>query len=225
MIVWTDVETTSFDERHHLLLEVALVITDDDLVERGSVSVVIRPPFGADQARKMMDEYVLKMHTENGLLAELDGGVSLDTAGDMLVDFVTRSFLAKECPVDEGKVFLSKIPFAGSTVGFDRRWLRHHVPRLESMLRSIDVSSFTEVAKRWAPLVYEARPKAGAAHRALADARESIEYLRFYRRVGFVNGNAWKNLCVGYPQCDGDLEGMEHDEKCPLWKKNEVPNG
>lgn len=86
----------------------------------------------------------------------------------------------------------SQTPLAGSTVGFDRRWLRHQMPKLEALFshRSVDVSSVVELAKRWAPTVYEARPKAkdGAAHRALADVRESIAYLRYFRDRGFIGG-------------------------------------
>lgn len=85
----------------------------------------------------------------------------------------------------------SQTPLAGSTVGFDRRWLKEHMPKLEALFsyRSVDCSSLTELAKRWAPSVYEARPRAEhAAHRALADVRESISLLRFYRDRGFVGG-------------------------------------
>lgn len=87
---------------------------------------------------------------------------------------------------------LSRTPIAGSTIGFDRRWLRAHMPVVEELFsyRSIDVSSLTELSQRWAPAIYEGRPKADKAHRALADARESIAYLKYFRACGFVGGGA-----------------------------------
>lgn len=88
---------------------------------------------------------------------------------------------------------LKYTPLAGSTVAFDRRWLRKHMPKLEALFsyRSIDVSSITELASRWAKQIYENRPgaektKEERAHRALDDIRESINILRYYRRVGFI---------------------------------------
>jgi oligoribonuclease (3'-5' exoribonuclease) len=100
----------------------------------------------------------------------LVGGQGLEFLPPTCRGLEFKSFLAKRVTV------ASQTPFAGSTVSFDRNWLREHMPKLEGLFsyRSIDVSSVTELAKRWAPKVYENRPKAGAAHRALADVRESI---------------------------------------------------
>jgi oligoribonuclease (3'-5' exoribonuclease) len=95
------------------------------------------------------------------------------------------SFVAKYLPA------VSQTPLAGSTIAFDRSFLRAHMESLHSKFhyRSIDASSLTELAKRWSPAVYEARPKKddGAAHRALPDIRESIEYLRYFKAAGFIN--------------------------------------
>ena len=183
MICWVDTETTGLIPEKGHLLEVALVVTDDDLHEIAHTSIVLRPVMAGDLTQSDMDPVVWTMHTENGLLdAVKKSGARRHEAEAQLIEFVNA--------FRKNPSTLSKIPFAGSTVGFDRAWLRVHMPTFESMLsyRSIYVSSITELAKRWAPAVYEGRPKAGqkAAHRALADVYESIEYLRYYRRVGFI---------------------------------------
>ncbi len=87
---------------------------------------------------------------------------------------------------------LSQTPLAGSNVGFDRRFITEHMPDLGKCYhyRNCDVSTVTELARRWAPEVYKNRPKAekGAAHRGLADVRESIESLKYFRCAGFGTG-------------------------------------
>lgn len=194
MIVWTDVESTGLDERNGHLLEVALVLTDDELVEQGHFSVVVQPVGTTiDATVANMDVVVREMHTANGLIAELreGGGVRRYEAEEHII-----KWLKGPCTSPEQEKLslesLSKVPLAGSTVGFDRRWLREHMPRLEALFsyRSIDVSSITELARRWSPSTYEGRPKAGKAHRALADVRESIAYLKYYSNVGFIAGRA-----------------------------------
>lgn len=185
MIVWVDVESTGLDPKRDHLLEVALVVTDDALNEVAYTGVVMQP-VGVDIDSIKMDAVVEKMHTENGLFEEvrLTRGrrhIAEERLRDWLSAVVRDMFSSDEK--------LDRVPLAGSTVGFDRAFLREHMPALESMFsyRSIDVSSITELAKRWAPAIYEKRPKAGKAHRALADVRESIEYLRFYRREKFID--------------------------------------
>lgn len=185
MIVWGDTETTGLDEKKGQLLEVALIMSDDDLKEGLSISVVCQPPSVAvavDKQRAVselkMDDVVREMHTKNGLLAEVaTSELTLAAAEDVLCAWF------KERCASPGT-----IPLAGSTIGFDRRWLRHHMPKLDAMFsyRSIDVSGVTEIARRWNRDIYDNRPKGNAAHRALDDARESIEYLRYYRRSGFI---------------------------------------
>jgi oligoribonuclease len=80
---------------------------------------------------------------------------------------------------------------AGSTVGFDQTWIRGHMPRLAALFshKVIDVSSITQLAKRWAPRIYEGRPSGVVAHRVAADIIESINYLKYYRATGFIDGS------------------------------------
>jgi oligoribonuclease len=191
MIVWTDVESSSLDERTGHLLEVALVVTDDDLNEVAATSIVVRP-VGIDVDAIEMDDVVREMHSKNGLLDELraNGGLRRHEAELALVAFVEGVF--KDVPT----YALSQTPLAGSNVGFDRRWLRAHAPALEELFsyRSIDVSSLTELAERWTLEIYSLRPKAGEAHRALADVRESIACLKYYRDVGFIGRRLWNKV-------------------------------
>lgn len=190
MIAWVDTETTGLDAERGDLLEVALVVTDDNLAEVAAKSVIVQPitPLSLDAWVKSLDSCIQEMHGRNRLLDEIVSGRGMccHEAEDVILAWVKD--VAKIAWFD-----LAQTPLAGSTVGFDRTWLRRHMPMLESLFsyRSIDVSSFTEVAKRWSPAIYEGRPKVkpeGVAHRALSDVRESINYLRYYRASGFVGG-------------------------------------
>lgn len=189
MIVWVDTETTGLDPESGDLLEVALVVTSDDLEEVAARSVVVLPlaPLGLYAWREHLDPFIQDMHGKNGLLDDIRAGVGMrcEAAAEYLIGWA----LSQSAGFD-----LEKTPLAGSTVGFDRAWLKKHMPALESLFsyRSIDVSSITELAARWAPAIYEGRPKADPAkiaHRALPDVRESISTLRYYRECGFVGGS------------------------------------
>ncbi len=193
MIVWVDTETTGLDPENGNLLEVALVVTSDDLEEVAARSVIVQPiaPLGLDAWREHLDPVIQDMHGKNGLLDVIGRGDGIGLR-EAEVQFFAWVWTLDQRPY-VGCFNLKKTPLAGSTVGFDRAWLKKHMPALESLFsyRSIDVSSITELAARWAPAIYEGRPKADPAkiaHRALPDARESISILRYYRERGFVGG-------------------------------------
>lgn len=183
MIVFTDIESTGLDPVTGHLLEVALVVVDDNLIERGHTSIVVRP-VGIDIGDVQMPLFVREMHEKSGLLADIPIiGVRRHEAEAILIEWLTTTF---------GRIEdLRQIPLAGSTVGFDRRWLLQHMATLQALFsyRSVDVSALTELANRWAPSVYANRPKQekGIPHRALEDARNSVEYLRYYRS-SFLKG-------------------------------------
>lgn len=213
MLVFVDVETTGLDERKGALLEVALVIVTDDLREVAAHSVVVMPlegsPLdgetpeawrrrGAARGWSAADPVVQEMHDKSGLWRAVEAhGVALGYAQTVLVVFLgdnvnrNREALGLGRAVDDpvGKV-LSRTPLCGCNVGFDRRWLRQHVWNVDEAFsyRSVDVSSVTELARRWAPAVYEGKPRSTSAHRALPDARGAVELLRYYRWCGFVGG-------------------------------------
>lgn len=175
LLVWIDCEMTGLDVSIDELVEVAVVITDYDLVPVDpGFSVVIKP----DQAAwDNMAEFVLNMHRESGLIEEIPHGVSLADA-----EFAVNEYILKFVPTPK------TAPLAGNTIGTDRTFLAKYMPRVDSHLhyRSIDVSSIKELSRRWFPRVYFNAPTKDGGHRALADILESIRELRYYREAVFV---------------------------------------
>jgi oligoribonuclease len=174
-IVWIDCEMTGLDLRRDALIEVAALVTDSELTVLGDgIDVVIRPP--AETLETMVD-VVRTMHTTSGLLAELEGGMTMTEAEDAVLAYIRQW-------VPEAR----RAPLAGNSVATDRGFLARDMPTLESHLhyRIVDVSSIKELARRWYPRVYFASPVKRGGHRALADIRESIEELKYYREILFV---------------------------------------
>ena len=174
-LVWIDCEMTGLDTVNDALIEVAAVVTDAELNVLGTgVNVVIAPPPGATER---MDPFVRDMHTTSGLLEELDGGMTMEAAQALVLDYV------REWVPEPGKA-----PLAGNTVGMDKTFLERDMPELMGHLhyRVIDVSSFKELARRWYPRIYFNSPEKHGGHRALADILESIDELRYYRAAMLV---------------------------------------
>jgi oligoribonuclease len=173
--VWIDCEMTGLDLGADALIEVAALVTDFDLNVLGDgVDIVIKPE---PAALEQMTDFVRGMHTSSGLLEQLDSGVTMADAEQMVLDYVR-----KHCP--DG----SRPPLAGNTVATDRAFLARDMPMLESFLhyRIVDVSSIKELARRWFSRAYFQSPPKRGNHRALADIQESIEELRYYREAVFV---------------------------------------
>ena len=174
-LVWIDCEMTGLDLGADALVEVAALVTDGNLNVLGEgVDLVVKPP---QQAIDQMREVVRTMHTSSGLLDELAQGVSLAEAEEQVLDYIR-----KHAPEP------NKAPLAGNTVATDRAFLARDMPTLEGHLhyRIVDVSSIKELVRRWYPRVYFASPGKVGNHRALADIRESIDELRYYRAAVFV---------------------------------------
>lgn len=174
-LVWIDCEMTGLDLGADALIEVACVITDSELNEvDGGITVVIKPP---DAALEQMNDFVRNMHVESGLLVELPGGTTLEDAQAQVMEYV-KSHVA------EG----GRPPLCGSSVYVDRGFLSRDMPEFDAFLhyRVLDVSSFKEVIRRWYPKVYYASPDKHGGHRAMADIRESIAELRYYREAVLV---------------------------------------
>ncbi|MDR1077407.1 MAG: oligoribonuclease [Propionibacteriaceae bacterium] len=174
-LVWIDCEMTGLDLGRDALIEVAALVTDKDLNVLGAgVDVIVKPPA---EALAGMDEFVTTMHTNSGLLPELESGLTLAEAVAEVLAYLRR-FVPEP----------GKAPLAGNTIGTDRAFLARDMPALEGHLhyRSIDVSSLKELAKRWFPRVTYCAPLKQGNHRALADIQESIEELRYYREALFI---------------------------------------
>ena len=157
------------------LVEVAVVITDYDLVAVDpGFTIVIRPD---QDAFDHMNEFVTNMHRESGLLEEIPNGVSLADA-----EYAVHEYILRFVPTP------GTAPLAGNTIGTDRTFLAKYMPRVDKHLhyRSIDVSSIKELSRRWFPRVYFNAPAKDGGHRALADIRESIRELDYYRKAVFV---------------------------------------
>lgn len=166
---------TGLDKKRDALVEIAVLVTDGDLNILGEgVDLVIKPPA---KAVENMGDFVRTMHTTSGLIDQWDDGLSLEEATAQCLEYVKQY-----CP-DKGKA-----PLAGNSVGTDRVFLEKDVPEFADWLsyRTIDVSSLKELAKRWFPRVYFNTPQKHGGHRALADIRESIQELKYYREVLFV---------------------------------------
>ena len=174
-IVWIDCEMTGLSLQSDALIEVAALVTDFELNQLGDgVDLVIKPPA---EALEQMDDFVRKMHTTSGLLAELDGGTTMEDAQAQVLAYV-REWVPEP----------RKAPLGGNTVGTDRGFLARDMPELEEWLhyRIVDVSSIKELSRRWYPRAYFNAPAKSGGHRALADIRESIAELRYYREAVFV---------------------------------------
>ena len=174
-LVWIDCEMTGLDLRDDALVEIACLVTDGELVMLDDgIDLVIKPPA---EAIDHMPDVVREMHTRSGLLTELSAGITLAEAQERVLAYV-RGHVAEP----------GKVPLCGNSITTDRSFLARDMPELDAFLhyRMVDVSSIKELARRWYPRAYFASPKKGGGHRALADIRESIQELRYYREAIFV---------------------------------------
>jgi oligoribonuclease len=174
-LVWIDCEMTGLDLAHDAMIEIACVVTDGQLVALDDgIDLVIKPPA---EALDHMPEVVREMHTASGLLGELASGITLAEAQEQVLAYVRRH-------VREPK----RVPLCGNSIATDRTFIARDMPELDAFLhyRMVDVSSIKELARRWYPRAYYASPEKHGGHRALADIRESITELRYYRAAVFV---------------------------------------
>ena len=175
LLAWIDCEMTGLDLRADALIEIAALVTDSELnILDAGVDLVIKPP---PESLTQMSPVVRDMHTTSGLLEELDSGLSVREAEEQVLEYV-RQFVPEP----------RKAPLAGNSIGTDRGFIARDMVELENWLhyRVVDVSSIKELARHWFPRAYFAAPEKGGAHRALADIRESIDELRYYRRAVFT---------------------------------------
>ena len=175
-LVWIDLEMTGLDPEVDVILEIAVIVTD------GSLDQIVEGPdlvLQADEeALERMAPVVREMHGLSGLTdAVRQSELTIAEAEKAVLEFVTAQ-------VSEPGL----APLAGNSVHTDRAFLRRFMPDLEAWFhyRNVDVSTIKELARRWYPEALENAPEKGGGHRALADIRESIEELKFYRETVFA---------------------------------------
>jgi oligoribonuclease len=180
VIVWFAAETSDLHERDGHLLEVALIVTDDGLRETASFESVVNP-VGMTVDRMHMPDKIYTRHVKSGLIADLrrGKGVGRSEVQDRMLEFCRRHVSGED---------VSQIPLAGANIGFDRRWMRVHLPEVEELFsyRSIDTGAIGELALRFSRASYDMRPRWTELCRALASARFGVEQLRHYRSDGFL---------------------------------------
>jgi oligoribonuclease len=197
MLVWMDLEMTGLDPTRDRIVEIATIVTDDELrvIAEGPDLVI----HADDEALATMDPIVVEMHTRSGLLDAIRGStVTLDDAGAATLSFI------REHVTEAGTV-----PLCGNSIGTDRRFLAAYLPEIEDYLhyRSVDVSSVKELVKRWYPDLTAGMPRKAGLHRALDDIRSSIDELRYYRGVVFVPPVAVDPHAAPIPEVVEDFPG------------------
>jgi oligoribonuclease len=170
-----DLEMTGLEADRHVIVEIATLVTDDDL------TVVAEGPDLVLHATEVelasMDDFVRDMHTSSGLLEEIRSSeLTLEAAGQQTLEFI-RAHVPKP----------RTVPLAGNSIGTDRRFLAAYLPAIEEYLhyRSVDVSTIKELAGRWYPAAAAAAPPKAGGHRAMDDIRESVAELAYYRSTVF----------------------------------------
>ncbi|GAB4178453.1 MAG: oligoribonuclease [Wenzhouxiangellaceae bacterium] len=176
-LIWIDLEMSGLDTRRDTILEIATVVTDAELeVIAEGPNLAIRTPA---EVLSAMDDWNQRTHGESGLIKRcLESEIDMGRA-----ERLTLQFLAEHVPAGTS-------PMCGNSICQDRRFLARQMPELEAYFhyRNLDVSTIKELARRWAPEL-EAGFVKQAGHQALADVRESIEELRYYRRfMGRLGG-------------------------------------
>jgi oligoribonuclease len=168
-LVWMDLEMTGLDPERDVILEMATIVTDGDLnvIAEGPVVAVAQ----SEATLAAMDDWNTKHHTASGLVQRVrTEGISTTEAEAVTLAFIERH-------VEKGQA-----PLCGNTIWQDRRFLARYMPTLEGFLhyRMIDVSTVKELARRWSPDLLNGFSKQ-SQHLALADIRESIAELAYYR--------------------------------------------
>ena len=174
-LVWADCEMTGLDLRRDALIEIAVLVTDSELrVLDEGVDIVITAP---DELLDGMLPVVREMHASSGLTEAVRASTTtVAEAEQMVLDYLRTH-------VPDART----VPLCGNSIATDRAFLARDMPQLDAFLhyRMVDVSSIKELCRRWYPRVYFSQPQKGLTHRALADIKESIRELRYYRSTVF----------------------------------------
>jgi len=176
VLVWLDMEMTGLDPERERIIEIATILTDGQLEEIAvGPELVIHQP---DEILDAMDDWNKSHHGASGLTERVRAStISAADAEARTLAFLAEHIAAKDRPV-----------LAGNSIHQDRRFIRRYMPQLEKRLhyRMVDVSTIKELARRWYPDAVAGAPAKAGGHRALADIRESIAELDYYRRTVFA---------------------------------------
>ena len=168
-LIWVDMEMTGLVPETDRVIEIAMVVTDNDLdtVAEAPVLVVRQ----ADDVLYNMDAWNKSTHARSGLIEK----VKVSPWSEQAVETQMLSFLNEHVPARTS-------PMCGNSICQDRRFLARWMPQLEAYFhyRNLDVSTLKELAKRWKPEVAQGLKKHGK-HEALADIYESINEMKYYR--------------------------------------------
>ncbi len=169
-----DLEMTGLDPNRHVIVEIATLLTDDELniVAEGPDLVI----HASEEELALMDTVVVDMHAKSGLLDQIRAStLTLDEAGAETLAFLRQHLGPRSTPL------------CGNSIGMDRRFLATYLPEIEEFLhyRSVDVSTLKELGRRWYPEQIAAAPRKAGSHRALDDIKESINELAYYRQALF----------------------------------------
>lgn len=168
-LIWLDMEMTGLDPERDRIIEMAMIVTDNNL------EVVAESPVWAvhqsDELLEAMDEWNKNTHGKSGLIDR----VRASTFDEAAVEAAALAFVQEYAPKRTS-------PMCGNSIGQDRRFMVRYLPQLEEWFhyRNLDVSTLKELCRRWKPEVAKGFEKE-SAHTALADIRESIEELKYYR--------------------------------------------
>ena len=170
-LIWIDLEMTGLDTVNDLIIEIATIVTDENLnvLEEGPVLAIHQ----SDEVLEAMDDWNRTQHGKSGLVDRVkQSRVSEEQAEQQTIEFLEKY-------IDPGKS-----PMCGNSICQDRRFMARCMPKLEAFFhyRNLDVSTLKELSRHWAPEVYKGFAK-GGAHLALDDIRESINELKYYRET------------------------------------------
>ena len=169
VLVWMDLEMTGLDPKKDRIIEMATIITDGDLrtIAEGPVLVIHQ----SQELIDGMDEWNTRTHNRTGLVQKVKVSRVTEREAEIeTLDFIQRHTLR------------NRAPLCGNSICQDRRFLYEYMPELSEWLhyRNVDVSSFREVARHWAPSILAGFEKRGS-HQAMDDIKESISELKYYR--------------------------------------------
>lgn len=168
-LVWLDMEMTGLEPERDRIIEMAMIVTDGNLVTVAESPVwTVHQP---DDVLDAMDDWNKNTHGKSGLIDRVRASTLDEAAVEAAALAFMQEYVAKRIS-----------PMCGNSIGQDRRFMARYMPVLEDWFhyRNIDVSTLKELCRRWTPEVAKGFEKE-SAHTALADIRESIEELKYYR--------------------------------------------